>query len=77
MASPARWSTWRGILPAFARAGYLAVAPDLRGYGASDRPADVESYSLLRILEDVVAILDAFGRQRSFVVGHDVGGGVA
>jgi pimeloyl-ACP methyl ester carboxylesterase len=74
---PARWSTWRGILPAFARAGYLAVAPDLRGYGASDRPADVESYSLLRILEDVVAILDAFGRQRSFVVGHDVGGGVA
>jgi epoxide hydrolase 4 len=74
---PARWSTWRGILPAFARAGYLAVAPDLRGYGASDRPADVESYSILRILEDVVAILDAFGRQRGFVVGHDVGGGVA
>jgi epoxide hydrolase 4 len=74
---PARWSTWRGIMPAFARAGYLAVAPDLRGYGASDRPADVESYSILRILEDVVAILDAFGRQRAFVVGHDVGGGVA
>jgi pimeloyl-ACP methyl ester carboxylesterase len=74
---PARWSTWRGILPAFARAGYLAVAPDLRGYGASDRPADVESYSILRVLEDVVAIQDAFGRQRSLVVGHDVGGGVA
>jgi epoxide hydrolase 4 len=74
---PARWSTWRAILPAFARAGYFAVAPDLRGYGASDRPADIESYSILRILEDVVAILDAFGRQRAFVVGHDVGGGVA
>jgi pimeloyl-ACP methyl ester carboxylesterase len=74
---PARWSTWRGILPLFARAGYLAVAPDLRGYGASDRPAGVDSYSLPRVLEDVVAILDAFGRSKAFVVGHDVGGGVA
>ncbi|MBV9945380.1 MAG: alpha/beta fold hydrolase [Myxococcales bacterium] len=74
---PARWSTWRGILPAFARAGYLAVAPDLRGYGASDRPAGVDSYSIMRIVEDVIAILDAFGRRRSVVVGHDVGGGVA
>jgi len=74
---PARWSTWRALLPTFAQAGYLAVAPDLRGYGASDRPAGVDSYSVLRILEDVVAILDAFGRERAFVVGHDVGGGVA
>lgn len=74
---PVRWSTWREILPAFARAGYLAIAPDLRGYGASDRPDGVDSYSVLRILEDVLAILDAFRRERCFVVGHDVGGGVA
>jgi len=74
---PARWSTWRGILPAIAQAGYLAVAPDLRGYGASDRPVGIDSYSVLRVVEDVIAILDAFGRERAFVVGHDVGGGVA
>jgi pimeloyl-ACP methyl ester carboxylesterase len=74
---PARWSTWRGILPAFAKAGYRAVAPDLRGYGASDRPSGVDSYSMVRVLEDVLAILDAFGRERAFVVGHDMGGGVA
>jgi pimeloyl-ACP methyl ester carboxylesterase len=74
---PARWSTWRELLPVFARAGYRAVAPDLRGYGASDRPAGVDSYSMVRILEDVVAILDAFGREKAYVVGHDVGGGVA
>ena len=74
---PARWSTWRALLPTFARAGYLAVAPDLRGYGTSDRPKGVDSYSVLRIVEDVIAILDTFGRERAFIVGHDVGGGVA
>ncbi len=73
---PARWSTWRGILPAFVRSGYLAVAPDLRGYGASDRPKGVDSYSVPRLVEDVIAILDAFGRERAFVVGHDMGGGL-
>jgi pimeloyl-ACP methyl ester carboxylesterase len=74
---PARWSTWRGILLSFAQAGYFAVAPDLRGYGESDRPEGVDGYSILRILDDVIAILDAFGRERAFVVGHDIGGGVA
>ncbi len=74
---PARWSTWRGILPAFAREGYLAVAPDLRGYGESDRPVGLDHYAIPRIVEDVLAILDAYGRERAFVVGHDFGGGVA
>ncbi len=74
---PARWSTWRAMLPVFAHAGYLAVAPDLRGYGASDRPDGIDAYSMARVVEDVVAILDAFQRERAFVVGHDFGGGVA
>jgi pimeloyl-ACP methyl ester carboxylesterase len=74
---PARWSTWRELLPAFARAGYLAVAPDLRGYGASDKPAGVPEYSITKVTADVTAIIDAYGRERAHVVGHDVGGGVA
>ncbi len=74
---PARGTTWRELLPAFAEAGYFAVAPDLRGYGASDRPAGVDSYAMPRIVEDAIAILDAFGRKRAYVVGHDFGGGVA
>ncbi len=74
---PARWSTWREVLPALARAGLLAVAPDLRGYGASDRPAGVDSYSVLRAIDDALAIQAAFQRERCFVVGHDFGGGIA
>lgn len=74
---PARWSTWRGILPKYALAGYLAVAPDQRGYGESDRPGGVASYSVLHLVSDVIAILDAFGRERAYLVGHDFGGCVA
>jgi pimeloyl-ACP methyl ester carboxylesterase len=74
---PARWSTWRAPMRALAQAGFLAVAPDLRGYGESDKPAGVASYSVPRIVEDVAAIVGAFGRQRASVAGHDVGGGVA
>jgi pimeloyl-ACP methyl ester carboxylesterase len=74
---PARWSTWRAVMPAFAARGLLAVAPDLRGYGASDRPKGVDSYSIPKIVEDVVVIVRAFDRDKAFVVGHDFGGGVA
>jgi pimeloyl-ACP methyl ester carboxylesterase len=74
---PARWATWREILPALGREGYLAVAPDLRGYGESGRPAGLDSYAVQRFVDDVLAILDAYGCERAFIVGHDLGGGIA
>ncbi len=74
---PVRWSTWREILPKLAREGYLAVAPDLRGYGASDRPVGLDNYTVPRFVDDVLAIINAYGRERAFLVGHDFGGGIA
>ena len=74
---PARWSTWRATLSALAGAGFFAVAPDLRGYGQSDKPGAVADYSILRFVDDVAAVVKAFGRERAFVAGHDFGGGVA
>ena len=74
---PARWSTWRETMLPLAQAGFFVVAPDLRGYGASDKPPAVADYSVLRLADDVAAIVKAFGRERAFVAGHDLGGGVA
>jgi pimeloyl-ACP methyl ester carboxylesterase len=74
---PARWSTWRHAMGALAGAGFFAVAPDLRGYGESDKPPGVQAYAVTRIVEDVAAIIQAFGRRSACVAGHDFGGGVA
>jgi pimeloyl-ACP methyl ester carboxylesterase len=74
---PARWSTWRRPMHALANAGFFAVAPDLRGYGDSDKPARVSAYSSARLIDDVVAIVRGFGRERVCLAGHDFGGGVA
>jgi len=74
---PARWSTWRVQLGGLARAGFFVVAPDLRGYGESDRPVGWKHYSIRAIAGDVVALVGALGREKAMVAGHDFGGGVA
>src|SRR4051794_12182302 len=68
---------WRHQVRALVDGGYRAVAPDLRGFGASDRPDDVSAYSLRHSVADVVAVLDALGIERARVIGHDWGAGLA
>jgi pimeloyl-ACP methyl ester carboxylesterase len=74
---PARWSTWRVPMRALADAGYFVVAPDLRGYGASDKPKGATAYSVERLVGDAVAVVRGFGRERACIAGHDFGGGLA
>jgi pimeloyl-ACP methyl ester carboxylesterase len=68
---------WRKQVPALVAGGFRAVAPDLRGFGESDRPEGVEEYAIGRSLADVLAVLEALGIQRTHVVGHDWGAGLA
>ncbi len=68
---------WRHQVPTLVGAGLRAVAPDLRGFGESDKPEAVEEYSLARSVADMTAVLDALGIERTHVVGHDWGAGVA
>ena len=74
---PELWYSWRHQLPALADAGYRAVAPDVRGYGRTDAPEPVESYSMRNLATDAVGVLDALGAERAVVVGHDWGAPIA
>jgi pimeloyl-ACP methyl ester carboxylesterase len=74
---PDSWHLWRHEIPVLAEAGLRVIAPDLRGFGESDRPEAVEAYALPAVLGDVVGILDALGVERVRVVGHDWGAAVA
>ncbi|MGY1914830.1 alpha/beta fold hydrolase [Blastococcus sp. SYSU DS0973] len=69
---PQFWWTWRAQLTALADAGFRAVAPDLRGYGASDKPP--RGYDLPTLSADVAALVRALGERDAAVVGHDWGG---
>lgn len=68
---------WRHQIRALVDAGKRAVAPDLRGFGESDKPTSVEDYAITKSIADLVAILDTLGVERADVVAHDWGAGVA
>ena len=68
---------WRHQIAALTSAGYRTIAPDLRGFGASDRPPEVEAYGIVSLVGDVIGILDQLGVAHSHVVGHDWGAGLA
>ncbi|MFL6863675.1 MAG: alpha/beta fold hydrolase, partial [Allosphingosinicella sp.] len=69
---PQFWWAWRAELTGLAAAGFRVVAPDLRGYGASDKPP--RGYDLPTLSADVAALVRALGEQDAVVVGHDWGG---
>src|SRR5260370_14370504 len=74
---PECWYSWRHQLSALAAAGFHAVAPDMRGYGKSDRPEAIDQYTIFHLVGDLVGVLDALDAKTAVVVGHDVGASVA
>ncbi|HYD28524.1 alpha/beta hydrolase [Brevundimonas sp.] len=69
--------SWRAQVQALADAGFHAVAPDMRGYGGTDKPADTFDYSVLDLVGDMVDLVRALGETSCVVVGHDWGAPVA
>jgi len=73
---PEFWYSWRHQIPVLART-HRVVAPDLRGYGDSDRPQKVRDYVMGELVADVEGLITALGESSAIVIGHDWGGAVA
>jgi pimeloyl-ACP methyl ester carboxylesterase len=68
---------WRHQIDALVANGYRAIAPDLRGFGDTDRPEGVEQYSMMYVLGDIMSLLDHLDSERAHIVGHDWGAATA
>ncbi|KAA3645027.1 MAG: alpha/beta hydrolase [Chloroflexi bacterium] len=74
---PEFWYGWRRQIPALATAGLRVVAPDQRGYNLSDKPKAVQAYNLDQLADDVLGLIEHFGRDKVYLAGHDWGAAVA
>ena len=74
---PECWFSWRYQMPVLARLGYRVWAPNLRGYGDSDRPAGVAAYRMEVLIDDVAGLIDAAGAREVVLVAHDWGAIIA
>lgn len=69
--------SWRHQMPLLAKKGYRVWAPNIRGYGATDRPSEVRDYALDRLTQDVADLIDASGAKKVTLFAHDWGAIIA
>jgi pimeloyl-ACP methyl ester carboxylesterase len=65
--------SWRHQIPVLAHEGYRVVAPDMRGFGRSSIPREIEAYDVVSLCGDMTGLLDALGEEAAIFVGHDWG----
>lgn len=65
--------SWRHQIKALSAQGFRVIAPDLRGYGQTDSPKAISSYTIVELVKDLTDLLDALGESTCVIVGHDFG----
>ena len=74
---PESWFAWRHQFGPIAGAGFHVIAPDLRGYGNTDRPEPLEAYDIFQLTGDIVGLVNALGETGAVIAGHDWGASIA
>ncbi len=74
---PESWYSWRHQIRALSAAGYRVAVPDVRGYGGSDKPHEIEAYDMASMTADMVGLIVALGEEQAVVIGHDWGAPIA
>ncbi len=74
---PELWVSWRHQIQPLVDAGYRVAVPDVRGYGGSDAPAEIDAYAMTELVADVVGLIEALGERSAIVIGHDWGAPIA
>lgn len=69
--------SWRAQVDALAGAGYRVAAPDMRGYGGTEKPGETDAHTILHLVGDMVDLVRALGESQAMVIGHDWGSAVA
>ncbi|HVM96782.1 MAG TPA: alpha/beta hydrolase [Candidatus Acidoferrales bacterium] len=74
---PELWIAWRAQIERLAKAGFRVIAPDQRGYDASDKPPGISAYRVENMVGDILGLIQTLGYDRVDLAGHDWGGAIA
>jgi epoxide hydrolase 4 len=73
---PEFWYSWRHQIPFFSK-HFKVVVPDMRGYGETERPTEINEYRIEKLVTDIVELIHSLGQEKATIVGHDWGGAIA
>ncbi|WP_280768023.1 alpha/beta fold hydrolase [Salipaludibacillus daqingensis] len=74
---PEFWYGWKNQIEPLVKSGYRVVVPDQRGYNLSDKPQGKENYTINKLRDDMIGVIEACGNSKATIIGHDWGGAVA
>ncbi|HXS59588.1 MAG TPA: alpha/beta hydrolase [Candidatus Sulfopaludibacter sp.] len=69
---PEFWYSWRHQIPFFAKR-FRVVAPDMRGYGETEKPREISEYRIDKLVRDIIELIHSVGKEKAIIVGHDWG----
>ena len=74
---PESWYSWRHQITSLVKNGFKVAVPDMRGYGKTSKPTEIDAYNIMELTSDIIAIADEMKEDNFSLIGHDWGAPVA